>query len=297
MTRYPRVIVALENEFKKERNETYETFQLLARKQHIGDSLEQFHSVLSGLAARCNFGDLETRILRDVFSENKNNREAQNEMCRSTKTPGEVYRIALSYERGDKYAQTYVSTTGGTTASGSFRRGADLRGGASKRCYNCDQPNFPNFTKDTWQDVWLGVRPVIFVRRLITIKKLAGESVLTEEGLRWDWSRTRRIWIWAKLETQSMLFRSTKTLFDGSTRLRKSNVRRIRNVPAIMLSWPSTFERKQKSSWRETINQNQWLANKYLDWQRIADFNFYNWITQANIGHRRCKRQRAEAWG
>ena len=51
-TRYFRVIDAMETKFSREHNETYETFQLLARKQHIGDSLEQFHSVLSGLAAR-----------------------------------------------------------------------------------------------------------------------------------------------------------------------------------------------------------------------------------------------------
>ena len=51
-TRYSRVLDTIEAEFKKERNETYETFQLLARKQQIGESLEQFHSVLSGLAAR-----------------------------------------------------------------------------------------------------------------------------------------------------------------------------------------------------------------------------------------------------
>ena len=44
-TRYSRVIDAIETDFKKERNETYEIFQLLARKQQIGESLEQFHSV------------------------------------------------------------------------------------------------------------------------------------------------------------------------------------------------------------------------------------------------------------
>ena len=77
-TRYSRVLDTIETEFKKERNETFETFQLLARKQQIGESLEQFHSVLSGLAARCNFGTLETRILRDVFIVNMNIREAQN---------------------------------------------------------------------------------------------------------------------------------------------------------------------------------------------------------------------------
>ena len=90
-TRYSKVLDAIETEFKKERNEVYEKFQLLARKQYIEESLEQFHSVLSGLAARCNFGALETRILRDVFIVNMNNREAQNELCRSTKTPEEVY--------------------------------------------------------------------------------------------------------------------------------------------------------------------------------------------------------------
>ena len=172
-TRYSRVLDAIETEFKKERNQTYETFQLLARKQHIGESLEQFHSVLSGLSARCNFGTLETRILRDVFIVNMNNREAQNELCRSTKTPEEVYRIALSYERGYKYAKSYGSATWGATTSGttvgtgafqiktelvgtirvgyrnnrqrgrgSFRGRADMRGGASKRCYSFEQPNF-----------------------------------------------------------------------------------------------------------------------------------------------------------
>ena len=82
---------ALETEFKKERNETYETFQLLAQKQQVNESLEQFRSVLSGLAARCIFEALEDPILRDVFIVNMNNREAQNELCRSTKTPEEVY--------------------------------------------------------------------------------------------------------------------------------------------------------------------------------------------------------------
>ena len=57
----------MDGELKKENNETFEVFQLLSRKQRIGESLEQFHSVLSGLANRYPFGTLESRILRDVF--------------------------------------------------------------------------------------------------------------------------------------------------------------------------------------------------------------------------------------
>ena len=44
---------AIEGEFKKERSEIYEFFQLLSRRQLIGESLEQFHAVFSGLAVRC----------------------------------------------------------------------------------------------------------------------------------------------------------------------------------------------------------------------------------------------------
>ena len=75
----------VETEFKKERNENYEKFQLPARKQHIGESMDFFPSVLNGLAVRCNFYTLKTRILRDVIIVNMINRDAQNELCRSTK--------------------------------------------------------------------------------------------------------------------------------------------------------------------------------------------------------------------
>ena len=93
-------------------------FQLMSRKQRIGEYLEQFHSILSGLAARCLLGTLEPIILRDVIIVNMTNREAQNELFRATKTPEEAYRIALSYERGDKYAKSYVSNTGGAGGIG-----------------------------------------------------------------------------------------------------------------------------------------------------------------------------------
>ena len=162
-TRYPRVLDEFESVFRKERNETFETYQLLSRKQRDGETLEEFHSVLSGLAARCSLG-------RDVFIVNMSNKEAQMKLCRSTKTPDEVYRIALSYERGDKYAKLYKVSGGGLTAApagslqikaepisairGGYRRpfqrggrgfgrgGPSGRGGADRKCYNCDQSGF-----------------------------------------------------------------------------------------------------------------------------------------------------------
>ena len=116
-TRYLRILDEFE---QKERNETFENYQLLSRKQREREPLKQFHSVLSGLATRCNLGTLERRILSDVFKVNMNSKDSQTEICRSRKTPHDVYKIALSYERGDKYAKSYKGSGGGLkTASGS----------------------------------------------------------------------------------------------------------------------------------------------------------------------------------
>ena len=129
------------------------------------ETLEMFHSVLSGLAASCDLGALERRTLRDAFKVSMSNKEAQTELCRSIKTPKEIYRIALLYERDDKYAKIYKVSDRGLSAvqagalqikmepikavRGSYRRpfqrggrGA-LRGnnqdGADRKCFNCDQ--------------------------------------------------------------------------------------------------------------------------------------------------------------
>ena len=105
---------------------------------------------------------------------NMRNRDAQNELSRETKTPEEALRIAMSYERADKYAKSYKGIASGSTGPaypspgvlyrsklktepisnirGSRGRGMprgrgqyqNWGGGRTqdRRCYNCDQPNF-----------------------------------------------------------------------------------------------------------------------------------------------------------
>ena len=143
-----------------------------------------------------------------------NNREAQNEICRSSKTPREVYRIALSYELGEKYAKTYVSTTGGTTPSSttgeafqiktepegaircryrnSIQRGRgpsrgrlEFREGAqqgNKRCFKCDQPNF---TPEHMKRCPARSATCNFCRKTIQCGKRTGERVATEDARQW----------------------------------------------------------------------------------------------------------------
>ena len=174
--RYPRFLDTCVALFQKERNETYEMYQMLSRKQKEGESLESFYEEFSGMAARCNLGTQERKRVRDMLIINMRNRDAQNELCRETKTPEEALRIAMSYERGDKYAKTYKGVASGSTGAvypspggslqiktepisnirGSRGRGMPRgrghysnRGGGriqermqERRCYNCDQPNF-----------------------------------------------------------------------------------------------------------------------------------------------------------
>ena len=96
------------------------------------------------------------------------NNVVQPESYRWTKTPDEVYKIALPYQRGDKFATSYTIFGGGLhTALGGalqvkaepissirggfrnpFQRGSSghfrgkTTGGAERRCFICDQANF-----------------------------------------------------------------------------------------------------------------------------------------------------------
>ena len=174
--RYSRFLDTCVAVFQKERNETYEMYQMLSRKQKEGESLESFYAELSGMAARCNLGTQERKMVRDIFIFNMRNRDAQNELYRETKTLEEALRSAMLYERGDKYAKTYKGVASGSTGTaypspgGSLQikteplnniRGTRGRGmprargqypnwkGArtkerieERRCYNFDQPNF-----------------------------------------------------------------------------------------------------------------------------------------------------------
>ena len=61
----------------------------------------------------------------------------------ATKTPEEAYRIALSYERGNKYAKPYV-TTAGTASSSTGGGGISIRSepmGAIRGSYRSNQGN------------------------------------------------------------------------------------------------------------------------------------------------------------
>ena len=166
--RYPRVLDEMQIVFKRERNVTHERELFYGLKQRENETFEKFQAELSALAGSCDFDNAAENV-RDIFIMNMRESDCQRELSRSTKLPEEVYRIALSYECGER---AYKSYTGKPASSappisikqepvynirrgqrffrgrargghGGYTQGSSSGGrGNNRKCYNCDAPNF-----------------------------------------------------------------------------------------------------------------------------------------------------------
>ena len=158
----------IQNVFKRERNVTHERGFFYGRKQKENETFDKFHAELSALAGRCDFANAAENV-RDIFIINMRESDCQRELSRSTKLSEEVYRIALSYERGERAFKSYTGKPASSAppitikqepvnnirrGQGFFRsrarggRGGYTQGSSSggsgnnRRCYNCDAPIF-----------------------------------------------------------------------------------------------------------------------------------------------------------
>ena len=105
--RYPRLLDEMQNVFKREQNMTHERRIFYERKQRENETFEKFHAELSTPAGRCGFANA-TENVRDIFIMNMQESDCQRELSRSTKLPEDEYRIALSYERGERAYKFYT---------------------------------------------------------------------------------------------------------------------------------------------------------------------------------------------
>ncbi len=100
----------LDDVFLIARNITVERVNLFSRHRPK-ESIEQFHSALTGLAAECDFGALEQQFVRDLFVTRVNAPELQRKFCVELTSPDEVLRQALAWERGVKNQKKLVKFT------------------------------------------------------------------------------------------------------------------------------------------------------------------------------------------
>ena len=90
----------LEQTFIRPRNVTFDGNLLLTRKQHRGETMEQFHSALRSLAEHCQLVDLEDELIRDIFTTNMIDQEIQKELLKTTLTPEKALELAVSIQLG-----------------------------------------------------------------------------------------------------------------------------------------------------------------------------------------------------
>ena len=90
----------LEQTFIHPGNVTFDRFLLLTRKQHRGETSEQFNSALRSLAEHCHLAHLEDELLRDIFTANMIDQEIQKQLLKTTLTPETALELAVSIELG-----------------------------------------------------------------------------------------------------------------------------------------------------------------------------------------------------
>ncbi len=102
----------LDNVFHRERNISVDRVALISRRQREGESLEQFHAVLTGLAAKCQLAQLEDELVRDIFIANIREPELQRRFYKKLRAPDEVLKEVQAFERSGRPVETKIPEGG-----------------------------------------------------------------------------------------------------------------------------------------------------------------------------------------
>ena len=95
--------------FRKPRNGTLDCFKFFSHKQQSNKTLRLFWNVLTGLAARCEFGEQTESLIMDTFIQNMHNKTVQEGLCTDTKEhPHEALRFAIAFEEGIVQQQNFT---------------------------------------------------------------------------------------------------------------------------------------------------------------------------------------------
>ena len=148
---------ACSDSFEKPRNLTFDRYLFFTRTQKKEENLEQFLCALRELAQHCQFGVLESTLIRDIFTAHILDFEIQKELLQETKTPSEAFDLAIRMElslANTRHLNKAPPAGGGLHNSsgtvnaiqrqnqgsrGQFRN--RVPGQRSDKCYRCGSPN------------------------------------------------------------------------------------------------------------------------------------------------------------
>ena len=82
------------------KNRTLDRHKFFSRMQQTGETLSQFWHALNGLAAPCDFGEITTTLVLDMFILHMTNKKVQEKICTEPKEPEQALEFAIAFEEG-----------------------------------------------------------------------------------------------------------------------------------------------------------------------------------------------------
>ena len=93
--------------FWKKRNRTLDRHKFFSRMQQTGETVSQFWNALNGLTAPCDFGEITTTLVLDMFILHMTNKKVQEKLCTDSKEPEQALEFAIAFEEGIKRQKSY----------------------------------------------------------------------------------------------------------------------------------------------------------------------------------------------
>ena len=107
--------------FRKKRNQTLDRHRFFSRLQQPDETIFQFWPALNGLAAICDFGDITTTFVLDMFILHMSDKEVQEKICTESKEPDQALEFSIAFEEGIKKQKAYVVQVSGEPAKSSVK--------------------------------------------------------------------------------------------------------------------------------------------------------------------------------
>ena len=119
--------------FRKKRNRTLDHHKVFSRVQQPGESLSQFWHAMNGLAALCDFGEISTTLVLDIFYLHMSNKKVREKLCTEPKEPDQALEFAGQEAKGLQVTRPRKCKTIGET-----------------RASMCDRKNQPPGMLQVW---------------------------------------------------------------------------------------------------------------------------------------------------
>ena len=126
--------------FWKKRNRTLDRHKFVSRMQQTGETLSQFWHALNGLAAPCDFGEITTTLVLDMFILHMTNKKVQEKLCTEPKEPEQALEFAIAFEEGIKRQKSYGITAETPKTAVKSEPVFAVERANQKECFRCGEP-------------------------------------------------------------------------------------------------------------------------------------------------------------